>query len=92
MTDQYPTEYLAQFRQQLDEFFSQEELMTLCFDMGVDYEDLVGVGGPSSALTRNLVAYLIRRDKLSDLVEICERIQPNIKWTEYELTGKKPNC
>jgi hypothetical protein len=90
MADQYPTEYLAQLRQQLDKFFSQDELMTLCFDMGVDYEDLVGAGGPKSALTRNLVAYLLRRDRLSDLVEICSRVRPNVKWTEYELTGKKP--
>ena len=91
MVDQYPTEFLAQLRQQLDDSFSREELETLCFDMGVDYEDLVGAGGPKSALTRNLIAYLIRRDRLSDLVEKCSEVRPNVKWTEYELTGRKPD-
>lgn len=90
MTAKYPTEYLAQLRQQLDQSFSQEELMTLCFDMGVDYEDLVGVGGPKLALTRNLIAHMVRRDRLSELVRICTQARPNAKWPEYELTGRKP--
>ena len=89
MADQFPVEYLAQLRRQLDASFSQEELMTLCFDIGVNYEDLGGAGGPKSALTRNLIAYMVRRDRLNNLVEICSQVRPNLRWTEYELTGRK---
>jgi hypothetical protein len=82
MAHQYPTEYLTQLHRQLDQLFSQEELMTTCFNMGIDYENLIGAGSPKSTLTRNLIAYLLRQDRLSDLVEECSRARPNIKWAE----------
>ncbi len=36
------TERLGQLRENLVEYFSQEELRSLCFDLGVDWDQLRG--------------------------------------------------
>lgn len=55
--------------------FSQPELRTLCFDLGVDYDDLPGEGKSNKA--RELVTYMRRRDRLDDLAEAVQRARPD---------------
>ena len=52
-------------RKTLTTHFSEGELQTLCFDLGVDYDDLPGEGKADKA--RELVAYLDRRNQLAKL-------------------------
>ena len=59
-------ELLTQLRQLLVKRFSDGELRTLCFDLGVEYEDLPGAGKTDKA--RELVDYMDRYDRLADLV------------------------
>jgi hypothetical protein len=56
-----PTYSLPELRQLLDEHFSAEELHTLCFDLGLDYETLPGAG--KGAKVREMVAYMQRRQQ-----------------------------
>jgi hypothetical protein len=65
-------------RQILAERFDEGELRTLCFDLGIEYDDLPGKGRADKA--RELVAYLERRDRIPDLIEIGERIRPDVSW------------
>ena len=82
------TGYLAQLRQKLDDHFSLDELRTLCFDIGVDYEVLVGSSGKSE-LTRSLIAYLARRGTLHELIQICQKLRPRVAWAEYIPLDKR---
>jgi hypothetical protein len=68
----------SRLRQVLAERFDEGELRTLCFDLGIEYDDLPGKGRADKA--RELVAYLERRDRIPDLIEIGERIRPDVSW------------
>jgi len=68
----------AKLRQVLTERFNESELRNLCFDLHVDYESLTGAGKEDKA--RELVAYLERRGRLSELVETGKRQRPDIDW------------
>ncbi len=71
--------YLTQLRQLLTTHFDAEELHSLCFDLGVDYDDLRGEGKANKA--RELVAYLDRRGRIPDLVAQCSQLRPQVSWT-----------
>lgn len=70
-------------RQILTERFSDDELRTLCFDLGLDYALLPGEGKGGKA--RELVAYLVRRERLSELVEVGQQLRPDIRWAGEAL-------
>jgi hypothetical protein len=61
-------------------YFDEEELRTVCFKLEVEYDNLRGEG--SQAKARELIKYLDRRDRISDLVEICERERSNVSWRD----------
>lgn len=68
----------SRLREILNRHFSEGELRTLCFDLGVDYEDLPGRGKTSKA--RELIAYLERRGRLQDLIKIGQLQRPDADW------------
>ena len=72
------TETLARLHQNIAAFFGDEELRSLCFDLGVDYADLPAEGKDGKA--RELVAYLERRGRIPELVETCRKLRPNVEW------------
>lgn len=53
-------------RRVIDAHFSLEEIRTLCFDLGIDFEQLAG--SEKNAKARSLVAYCQRRDDLPRLL------------------------
>jgi Effector-associated domain 7/CHAT domain len=53
--------------QLIAEKFSKEELKTLCFEYGVDFDDLSGEGKQAKAW--ELILYLKRRDRLRDFYD-----------------------
>lgn len=69
---------LARLRKILLDRFSDDELHTLCFDLGLDYEYLPGVGKGGKA--RELIKYLVRRERVSELIEIGRQMRPDIDW------------
>jgi len=57
-------------RRMLDDQFDLEEIKNLCFDLGIDFDDLRGEGKKA----REVVAYCQRRGRLQDLaVHIANR-------------------
>ena len=80
MTPTTDREYLVRLHEMLATSLDAGELRTLCFDLGVDYDDLPGEGKTNKA--RELIAYLERRDRLSELVSICKQQRPNIDWRD----------
>jgi hypothetical protein len=80
--------YLTELHTSLARRFNQGELRTLCFNLGVEYEDLPAEGRADKA--RELVEYLKRRQQISDLVRLCRHQRPDIAWDDVpaSLAGR----
>jgi hypothetical protein len=65
-------------RQLLVQYFDEEELRSLAFDLEVDYDSLRGEGKAGKA--RELVAYLDRHGRLGELAEIGPDLRPDVPW------------
>jgi hypothetical protein len=72
--------FRVKLRQALVDCFSEEDLRTLCFDMGLDYESLPAQGKAGKAW--EIVVYFERINSVSRLVEQCRRLRPNRPWDE----------
>jgi hypothetical protein len=59
--------------------FDLEELRTLCFDLGVDYDSLRGEG--KAAKARELIAYMQRRGQLDRLIAETKKLRPEVDWS-----------
>jgi len=68
----------TRLRQILTTYFDAGELRTLCFDLGVDYDNLPGGGKADKA--RELISYLERRGRLPELVRIGRQLRPDVSW------------
>ena len=64
--------------QNLTKYFREGELRTVVFYLGLDYDDLEGQGKADKA--RELVALLERTGRITELVEICSMLRPNVLW------------
>ncbi len=73
-----PESFRVRLRQGLDECFNEEELRALCFDLGLDYEDLPAHGKVGKA--REIVVYFERRSSIPHLITQCRRLRPNGPW------------
>jgi hypothetical protein len=71
-------QHLIGLRQILETRFNEGELRTLSFDLGVAYDDLPAGGAADKA--RELISYLERRNRISDLVESGKKQRPDIPW------------
>ena len=66
--------------QVLTDYFNEEELRTLCFELDVDYDELGGTHPKAKA--RELIAYLERHRLLASLLEVGRRQRPEIPWDD----------
>ena len=70
---------LSALRELLVEGFSESELHDLCFlELGIDYESLPGQGKAGKA--RELIAYLKRRSRIEELIEVGQQQRPDLPW------------
>ena len=81
-------ELLTQLRQLLVKRFSDGELRILCFDLGVEYEDLPCAGKTDKA--RELVDYMDRYDRLADLVRVGRGSRPDVPWPDINPQSVPP--
>ncbi len=65
----------TQLRTALSKLFSTGELRTLCFDLGIEYEDLEGAGKSGKALA--LVQYGQRHGRYDELVYRVQQLRPH---------------
>ncbi len=66
---------LTELRDFITKYFDYNELRDLCFDLGIDHENLPGES--KSAKARELVAYCQRRNRLDELEATCRRLRPH---------------
>lgn len=69
---------LQELQTYLSHYFSDEELCTLCQELGVDYDDLPGED--VNVKTWELLRHLQCLDRVSYLILVGERLRPEIPW------------
>jgi hypothetical protein len=65
---------LARLYLTVERQFNESELHNLCFQLGMDYENLGGQG--KAAKAQALISYLHRRGRIGDLIEVCREMRP----------------
>jgi hypothetical protein len=70
--------YLTDLHNLLNQYFNMEEVRTLCFNLGVDYENISGQG--KSAWIRELLLSLGRQGHLDNLVALAQQERPHVNW------------
>jgi len=65
-------------REILEDYFSDNELRNLCFDLSIDHQSLEGEG--KSGKARELVAFCERHGRTAELLVACQRLRPNAPW------------
>lgn len=78
MSDDYRA-YVA-LRQVITERLSESDLNLLCFDIGLDYDDLGGDSKPEKVV--ELLQDIRRRNMLARLIEAGQRLRADIGWDE----------
>ncbi len=73
-----PSRSRATLRKTLVEHFSEEEVRDMCFDLGIDYENLPGAGKNSKV--RELISYFERQKRTGDLVAWARQMRPVVQW------------
>jgi tetratricopeptide (TPR) repeat protein len=68
----------TQLSRKLDQTFGEDELRTLCFDLGLDYENIPG--DTRQAHARELVRQVERLGRVPDLLAQCKTQRPNVDW------------
>ena len=72
--------YLKKLHQFLLRHFDEEELKTLCLNLGVDYDGLPSTGKTGKA--RELVLYLERHGRITELKNEVIRQRPRVSWRD----------
>lgn len=75
---------LPRLRRLLTERFSDDDLRNLCFDLGVDYEDLPGEA--KGGKVRELLLHLDNRDCIDDLIDAVQKERPGVSWRDQPFT------
>lgn len=70
----------AQFRQNLIKAFSNEELQTVCFDLGLDPETLPGHDEGKARWAENILRYFELAGRVPDLARELQKQRPNLDW------------
>ncbi|MCB9006407.1 MAG: SUMF1/EgtB/PvdO family nonheme iron enzyme [Ardenticatenaceae bacterium] len=72
---------LTQLRKLLIQHFSLDELRVLCFDLGLEYEELPG--DTRTTKMHGLIEYLQRRGELPRLLNEAVDHRPNVAWPSF---------
>jgi len=89
--------YSARLYKMLSRYFDEQELRSLMFELGVEYDNLPGIGVIGKS--RELVAFMNRRNRLNDLIMAAYKERPQVPWPhppqtpaieEYKPQRKSP--
>ena len=69
----------GKLRKTLVDHFSKEELVTLCFDLGIEHENLPET---KASLSMGLVEHCEHYDMIPKLLEMCRQSRSDVTWDE----------
>lgn len=67
-------------RQALVAYFTEEDIRNICQDLALEADNF---GNRKIAITRELVTYLQKENRLIELKNVCERARPHVDWDVY---------
>ncbi len=70
----------AQLRRMMSAAFNLDEIRSLCFDLGIDFDTLSGDDKTTKII--ELIHSTARLGKLGDLITLCAKARPNPGWEE----------
>lgn len=62
-------------------YFNKEELRSLCFDLGINFENVPGE--TLEVISKELVNFCQRHGRLPELIHRCRELRPNADWSNY---------
>lgn len=65
----------------IEQYYDFEELKTLCFEMGVDFDNLAG--DSTSEKSRELVRTIANEGRLNPLMQLLRRDRPTVDWGRF---------
>jgi hypothetical protein len=68
-------------QKRLAEHFDLNELQALCFDLGIEYENLAG-DNTREVKTRELVKFGYRHGRLPEILRHCQELRPKVAWDQ----------
>lgn len=77
-----------QLHDKIQDYFNSSELRSLCFSLGLDYDDDLP-GATKSEKIISLITLCQRKDKLLDLIKLCKEQRPHVSW-EYDFDADPP--
>ncbi len=82
-------QYLGTLHKQINTYFNFSEVKTLCFNLGVDHENIPGDG--RSAFIRNLVVSMAKRNRLQELVDHVREERSFVEWQNVPADFELPD-
>ncbi|MCI0396948.1 MAG: SAVED domain-containing protein [Chloroflexi bacterium] len=73
---------LVELVQKMRDYFDDTELDDLCFQLGIDHEELGSKNKGEKA--RDLVTYVQRRGRLSELITLVVQLRPKVAWGKWK--------
>jgi hypothetical protein len=67
-------------RELMTTYLDSADLIQICFDLGEDYEDIVGQNDTKRDMVVAILLYFDRRDRLEELVDKCAAVRPQFEW------------
>lgn len=72
---------LAKLRQTISDSFDMSELQTICFDLGIDYENLPVRS--KADMVRELLRFAERSGVTQEVIELCAKRRPQTDWSPF---------
>lgn len=77
-------QFYSSLRDVIDKQFNLEEVKLLCFDLGIDFDNLAG--DIKVAKVQSLIIGLNKQSLLSELIYRLQQIRPNFQWSDIQPT------
>ena len=81
-------QFMADIQGKLTQYFSGEEIETLAFVLGVDYDSLRG--GTKPTKVNSLLTFLARNGRLEELLRETRRQRANVTWPDVPADFELP--
>lgn len=72
----------TQLKDLIVEHFTLDEIRELCFDLGIQYDDLPNPQGTLTGATIALIKTLDHQKRLDELIEFCRQKYPHVNWPD----------
>jgi len=88
-TSGYDRRKRAQLRSLMIQHFDMQDLKDLCFDLGIDFDNL-GTESNKKEKVRALILYMENRLELKQLVEAAKSVRSHVDWPSFPGLEQEP--